>query len=102
MCGCEIFAILKADKIQSALKKKGFLVKPGRTDHCRFVFCTDGRMVNVKTHMSHKGQEIEDEPQSRMAEQLHLSKSEFIDMVSCGIGHAKLVARYADLDLMKD
>ena len=93
---------MKADKVNKSLKKKGFIVKSGRTDHCRFVFCSNGRMVNVKTHMSHNGQEIGDDLQSRMAEQLYLSKPEFVEMISCKIGHDELVTRYADLGLLKE
>ncbi|MDU9377163.1 hypothetical protein McpSp1_18100 [Methanocorpusculaceae archaeon Sp1] len=94
--------VLKADKVNNALKKKGFIVKTGRTDHCRFVFCNNGRMVNVKTYTSHNGQEIGDELQFRMAEQLHLSKPEFVEMISCTIGRDELVARYTALGLIRE
>ncbi|MDV0444303.1 hypothetical protein [Methanorbis rubei] len=92
--------VLKADKVSKALKKKGFVIQPGRTDHCRFIFYADGYPIKVKTYMSRNGQEIGNELQSCMVEQLHLSKTEFAEMISCEIGHDELLARYAALGIL--
>ncbi|WP_338096533.1 hypothetical protein [Methanorbis rubei] len=51
--------------------------------------------------MSHNNQEINDFLQSQMAEQTYLSKAEFLEMISCTIGHDELVARYVTLGLLQ-
>lgn len=51
--------------------------------------------------MSHNNQELNDFLQNQMAEQTYLSKSEFLEMVSCKIGHYELAARYLALGFLK-
>lgn len=94
--------VLKCESVKKALKKKGFLTESGKQRHVVYTFHHDGIPAVVATHMSHNNQEITDTLQNMMAEQLHMSKSEFIEMVSCTIGHDELVARYADLGLLKN
>ena len=94
-------AVLKADAVKKALKKKGFVEDAGRLKHLRYKFYANGLRISVTTHLSHNGSELDDFLVKQMAEQTHLSKSEFIEMVSCKIGHDELVARYADLGLLQ-
>ena len=92
---------LKTDKVIKALNKKGFVMQKGRTDHLRFVFYADGYPANIKTHLSHNSQDLGNDLQAYMAEQLHLSKAEFVEMVSCKIGHDELIDKYSELGLLK-
>ena len=94
-------AVLKADVVKKALKKKGFVEDTGRLKHLRYKFYVNGQRISVTTHLSHNGSELDDFLVRQMAEQICLSKSEFLEMVSCSLGHEELVARYADLGLLK-
>lgn len=91
--------VLKADSVTKALKKKGFFEGSGK--HVVYQFFADGEDTPVFTHVSHNKQEIDSFLQSRMANQLHLSKQEFIDMVSCKIGYDELVRKYIELNLIQ-
>ena len=93
---------LKADGVRKALKKKGFAPVSGKQKHPQFTFFHDGIRSAVTTHMSHNNQELNDFLQSHMAEQTYLSKSEFLEMISCKIGHDELVARYVALGLLQE
>jgi len=99
-CGSNM--ILKADDVTRALKKKGFEQVSGRQKHPRYTFYANGKRSPVTTHVSHNKQELNDFLLAKMAEQTYLSKSEFLEMISCTIGHEDLVKRYADLDLVKE
>lgn len=71
--------------------------------HVVFTFYDNGVPAVVSTHMSHNNQDISDTLQMLMARQLRLTKSEFLDMISCKINHDLLAKRYAELGLlMKD
>ena len=100
LCGSNM--ILKAADVTKALKKKGFEQVSGRQKHPRYTFYADGKRSPVTTHVSHNKQEINDFLLSKMAEQTYLSKSEFLEMISCTIRHEDLVKRYADLGLVKE
>ncbi len=93
--------VLKADAAKKALQKKGFAAISGKQKHPQFTFFDEGVRSTVTTHMSHDNQEINDFLQSRMAEQTYLSKSEFLEMISCKIGHDELVSRYVEMGLLK-
>ncbi|MDU9376750.1 hypothetical protein McpSp1_13770 [Methanocorpusculaceae archaeon Sp1] len=94
-------SVLKCDNVRKSLKKKGFLTESGKQKHVIYTFHHNGVPAAVATHMSHNNQEISDTLQSMMAEQLHLSKGEFVEMISCKTGHAELAARYAALGLLR-
>ncbi|MDV0444031.1 hypothetical protein McpCs1_14190 [Methanocorpusculaceae archaeon Cs1] len=93
--------VLKADVVKKVLQKKGFAPVSGKQKHPRFTFFDEGIRSTVTTHMSHNNQEINDFLQSQMAEQTYLSKAEFLEMISCTIGHDELVARYVTLGLLQ-
>ncbi|MDU9376662.1 hypothetical protein McpSp1_12860 [Methanocorpusculaceae archaeon Sp1] len=92
---------MKCGVVNAALKKKGFEVKSGAHSHVIYSFVHDGCPLPVMTHMSHNHQEIDDYLQERMAKQMKISKSEFLEIVSCKIGHDELVAHYVALGLLQ-
>ena len=94
-------AVLKADAVKKAMKKKGFVEDAGRLKHLRYKFYENGQRTSVTTHLSHNGSELDDFLVKQMAEQTCLSKAESLEMIACKIGHDELVARYADLGLLK-
>lgn len=91
--------ILKSDVVVRSLTKKGF--ERGTGKHIKYQFYYKGMKIPVITHLSHNGQEIDDFLIKQMAEQLHLSKSEFVEMVSCTIGYDELVDKYIALSLIQ-
>ena len=94
-------SVLKCDTVTKALKKKGFVLVRGRSKHLVYFFVHDGIKSEIATHLSHNKQEINDVLQREMAEQTYLSRAEFVEMISCKIGHDELAARYTDLGLLK-
>ena len=93
--------ILKGAAVHKALLKKGFVTASGKQKHIRYQFCDGEKRSSLRTHLSHNGQELSDSLQQLMAAQLHLSKTEFLAMVSCTIDHEDLVKRYTDIGLLK-
>ena len=76
--------VLKSRKVQSALERKGF-VKKG-SGHKHFIYHTlDGMKTSVRTMISHgRGNAvIGDDLLHRMAQQCHLQKSEFENLIEC-------------------
>ena len=74
-------ATLKAKAVESALVKKGFILD--NKDHRRFVLYIGGIKQEIRTMLSHNGQEINQYLQSCMARQMCLTKSEFLLFVAC-------------------
>jgi hypothetical protein len=92
---------LKANTVCKALQKKCFVIKSGRNNHLRFVFCTkEGLKTRVTTYMSHNHQDIDDYLVKNMAAQVRLSKSEFAEMVSCSLGYDELIKLYEEQGLV--
>ena len=101
LSGCDSMGVLKGAAVHKALLKKGFITAPGKQKHIRYQFCDGEKRSSVRTHLSHNGQELSDSLQQLMAAQVHLSKAEFLAMVSCTIGHADLVKTYTENGLLK-
>jgi hypothetical protein len=93
--------VLKGAAVHKALLKKGFITAPGKQKHIRYQFCDGEKRSSVRTHLSHNGQELSDSLQQLMASQIHLSKAEFLAMISCTINHEDLVKKYTDFGLLK-
>ncbi len=93
--------VIKGAAIHKALLKKGFITAPGKQKHIRYQFCDREKRSSVRTQLSHNGQELSDSLQQLMASQVHLSKAEFLSMVSCTIGHEDLVKKYTENGLLK-
>lgn len=93
---------LKANTVCKALQKKGFVMKSGKNNHIRFVFCTkDGVKTRITTYMSHNHQDVDDFLVKNMAAQTRLSKAEFCEMVGCSLGYEELMERYTELEFIE-
>ncbi len=91
---------LKADAVRKALLRKGFVESSGK--HIVYQFYVDKTIdTPIITHMSHNKQEIDAFLQSHMANQLHLTKQEFLEMVSCTLGDTDLMHKYTLLHLIE-
>jgi len=45
-------AVIKADAVKKAMKKKGFVEDSGRLKHLRYKFYENGQRTSVTTHLS--------------------------------------------------
>lgn len=83
--------------MESALKKKGFVLEPG--DHRYYTLFVDGQRTHIMTFVSrgtgHK--QIGSPLIAEMAKQMKLSKKEFLEFVECRLSHASLVAKLREL-----
>jgi len=93
-------AVLKAETVKKAMMKKGFIMEAGRQKHPRYYFEDNGEIAAVKTHMSHNDQELNDFLQAQMAAQLHISKADFLEMISCQIEHEGIANMYREKGLL--
>lgn len=91
---------LKADAVRKALLRKGFVENSGKHVVYRF-YANKTIDTPIITHMSHNKQEIDAFLQSHMANQLYLTKQEFLDMVSCTFGYTDLMYKYVALHLIE-
>lgn len=84
----------KTKDIESALSKKGFQVHQSK--HKIYILYVDSKKTNVRTFVSHGIKEYGKTLISRMRNQLHLSREEFDDLVSCPLTEEKLLQIYMD------
>ena len=77
--------VFKRRDVDKALKKKGFTKK--NKDHKYYHLLVDGKQVGIYTKISHggSGKTIPNSILHAMANQMHLSYSEFTDFVNCDI-----------------
>jgi predicted transcriptional regulator len=75
--------ILKTKDIKSNLCKKGFV--EDNKDHKFFYFSHNGKPSAIHTKFSHSANEVDDNLIHLMANQIHLTKSEFVKFVVCEI-----------------
>ncbi len=80
--------------IQRALLKKGF--KQHNSKDIRLTLYHNGKKTRIVTWVSHGTKEISDKLMSIMAKQLKIEKSEFEDLVDCGISEQDLINIYLD------
>ena len=73
--------VLDARKTEKNLCKKGFKIANG--NHRFLVFYDGNKKTTIHTMMSHNGQDIDKFLISKMAEQVHLSKDDFISFANC-------------------
>ena len=74
-------------EVDAALRKKGFL-RETDGDHVHYcLLSSDGRKSTVKTQISHgmSGSAISAGLISKMARQLRLTKSQFLDLIDCSL-----------------
>lgn len=72
----------KHSAIERGLKNKGFGV--AESHHHYFIYYSiDGKKTAVKTKTSHGQREISDDLIAKMARQVKVSRSEFLDLIDC-------------------
>ncbi len=87
--------VLKVRFINSNLEKKGF-VKAEESDHIWYTLQVNGLDTCIKTKVSHGESEISDPLISKMSKQLHISKSVFIDLISCKIDSSQYLSMVSE------
>lgn len=81
-------ADIKTRNIQKALLKKGFQEKKSR--HFKYIlYDFKGRKIPIATIISHGYDAYSDNLLTRMAKQLSLEKSEFLDLIKCTLSREK-------------
>lgn len=68
--------------------------------HIKLTFQHNGCDTQIRTWVSHGKKEISDRLLSLMAEQLHLSKQQFMEAIDCTVDEADLIHLYNELDLL--
>ncbi|SFJ25735.1 hypothetical protein SAMN02910355_1829 [Terrisporobacter glycolicus] len=86
--------VFSSNKVESSLKKKGFIQEPG--DHKYFVFYCDGKRSKIRTKVSHNGQDIGDSLIKCMSKQVHLNKSDFADLINCPLSKEEYTKKMKD------
>lgn len=77
--------MIPANKIETALMKKGFKKDSGR-DHIYFIYRRkDGCLSQVRTKISHSAKDIADNLISQMAKQCKLTNKDFKELVGCSL-----------------
>lgn len=84
---------LKGRKAHQSLLKKGFQDERNR-DHIFYYFYYNGKKSHLFTKMSHNPGDLDDYLLSRMAEQLKISKTEFIEFINCNLREEGLISIY--------
>ncbi len=82
---------LRPRLVRNALTSKGFRLSEG--DHARYVFYFEGRKTDIRTMLSNNSRDIGDELIHRMAVQTRLSKSDFVNLVSCTLSENEYVQK---------
>jgi hypothetical protein len=80
---------LKTKDIKLNLSKKGFA--ESNTDHKVLWFYLDGARTTIRTKFSHSAKEIDDDLIHLMANQIHLTKGEFVKFVICEISEPEYI-----------
>ena len=88
----------KNKAIVRRLMKKGFDARMSK--HIKLVFSYNGCDTGIRTWVSHGTKEISDQLLSRMAEQLNLSRQQFLDLIDCRLDEAGLIAVYKEMHLL--
>jgi hypothetical protein len=90
---------LKTKDIKSNLCKKGFI--EDNKDHKHFCFFRNGKPTVIRTKFSHSAKEIDDNLIHLMANQIHLSKGEFVKFVICEISEPEYIEIQKGLGCLK-
>ncbi len=81
----------KTRKIESALARKGFHLKSGRSKHLKYTLYYDGKKTGVFTFISHGLSEYNDNLLNVMRKQLYLeSPQELDDLIECPMSEEEL------------
>ena len=88
----------KNHTIVARLKKKGFASEMSK--HIKLTFRHNGCDTQIRTWVSHGKKEISDRLLSIMAEQLHLSKQQFMEVIDCTVDREALILIYIEKNLL--
>lgn len=89
----------KQTDVERALRGKGFA--QSESHHHFFIYhSTSGRKTTVKTKTSHGQREISDDLLGKMAQQVKLSKGDFLDLVDCPLSREEYEAKLVALNLV--
>ncbi|HIJ07367.1 hypothetical protein [Methanocalculus sp.] len=88
----------KNHTIIARLKKKGFSTEMSK--HIKLTFQHNGCDTEIRTWVSHGKKEIGDRLLGLMAEQLHLSKQQFMEAIDCTVDGEALILMYHKKDLL--
>ena len=85
--------VLKIKDIISSMTKKGFkLDVDGK--HKRLIYMHNGKISSIVTHYSHSSDQIGDFLIRKMADQIKISKKQFLQLIECTLsadGYLQLV-----------
>jgi len=70
-------------QIRHSLTKKGFI--ENKSHHCLFALYINGKKHNVYTRFSHGAKECGEELLGLMAQQLHLKRRDFDNLIDCSL-----------------
>ena len=89
----------KQADVERALRSKGFIQT--KSHHHFFIYHSSaGRKTPIKTKTSHNQREISDDLLGKMAQQVKLSKSDFLDLVDCPLSREAYEAKLVALNLV--
>jgi hypothetical protein len=90
---------LDRKEIEAALARKGFRLEV--RDHRFYWLYVDGKQTGIYTYVSTspKYKTIQAHLIAKMARQLHLSKSEFVELIQCPMDGPRYVSRLRDQGL---
>ena len=94
--------VLKRRKVQAALERKGFVKKDGR--HKYLIYHTlSQKKTSVRTMISHgRGNaDIGDDLLHHMAQQCHLQKTEFEDLIECPLSREDYEKKLYEKEVVK-
>lgn len=89
---------INANKVESSLKRKGFIQEPG--DHRYFYFYYNGELTDIRTKTSNCKQDINDYLISQMSKQVHLSKKDFVKLVTCTLSKEEYEKKLIEKNLL--
>ncbi len=89
----------KSGRIEKALTKKGFSKE--QSHHTYFIFFHNGKKTGLYTYLSHGKKEISKTLRSKMADQLHLSPSDFDEVIDCTKSKEDLTRQYEERGLLE-
>lgn len=90
---------IKASKIESALRKKGFTEDVSKS-HKKYVMIIDGKKTDINTHTSHGHKEIDDTMMNKMAKQMRITRRQFDLFAECTLSEEQYKKILVDNNLL--
>jgi predicted RNA binding protein YcfA (HicA-like mRNA interferase family) len=89
----------KQTDIERGLKNKGFLL--AESHHHYFIYHSiAGKKTTVKTKTSHGQREISDDLIAKMAQQVKINRSEFLNLIECSLSRQAYENRLISMGLV--